>query len=326
MPISYNVLVTGVGAVIGYGIVRSLRAMDRPIRIIGMDIYPDAAGQRWCDHFEKAALAATPEYPDFIRSLIHKHSIDLVIPGIEQDVSRMVNERPGWDDLDAKFVLNNPSLVTVCADKWLTAQSLVAAGFPAIKTRVEGHFAELAREFGIPFLLKPRRSYASKGIQKIHTERDLDYWRIKLGDNFMVQEIVGDDESEYTVAAFGFGDGACGQKLILQRKLSGEGATAKARVVSIPQLGAIVDDLAKHFKPVGPTNFQFRCHAGQFLLLEINPRLSSSTSLRTAFGYNEAEMCVEYYLAGTRPAERSIRSGRAVRYIEDLVTYDSDTV
>ena len=291
-----------------------------------MDIYPDAVGQHWCDHFEIAALAAAAEYPDFIRSLIRKNSVDLVIPGIEQDVSRMVKERPAWDDVATKFVLNDPGLVAVCADKWLTAQSLVEAGFPAIKTRIEGNFDELALELGMPFLLKPRRSYASKGIQKIYTERDLDYWRIKLGDNFMVQEIVGDDENEYTVAAFGFGDGTCGQKLILQRKLSGEGATAKARVVAIPELGAMVDNLAMLFKPVGPTNFQFRYHAGQFLLLEINPRLSSSTSLRTAFGYNEAEMCVEYYLAGTRPAERSIRSGRAVRYIEDLVTYDCNTV
>jgi carbamoyl-phosphate synthase large subunit len=152
------------------------------------------------------------------------------------------------------------------------------------------------------------------------------YWKEQLGYNFMVQEIVGDEENEYTVAAFGFGDGTCGQKLILQRKLSGEGATAKARVVSIPELDSMVDDLAAHFKPVGPTNFQFRHHLNRFLLLEINPRISSSTSLRAAFGYNEAEMCVEYYLEGRRPIERSIRSGRAVRYIEDLVTYDSHTV
>lgn len=322
----YNVLVTGVGAIIGYGIVRSLQAMERPVRIIGMDIYADAVGQHWCNHFERAVLAAAPEYPDFIRSLIHKHSVDLVIPGIEQDVTQMVRDLSAWNDLDVKFVLNNPSLVAVCADKWHTACSLAGAGFPMIKTRIEGNFDELAQEFGIPFLLKPRRSYASKGIQRIHTESELDYWRNKLGDNFMVQEIVGDDESEYTVAAFGYGDGACGQKLILQRKLSGEGATAKARVVSIPELDTLVDDLAMHFKPVGPTNFQFRFHAGRFLLLEINPRLSSSTSLRAAFGYNEAEMCVEYYLAGTRPAERTIRPGRAVRYIADLVTYDSDTV
>lgn len=322
----YNVLVTGVGAVIGYGIVRSLRALERPVRIIGMDIYPDAAGLHCCDHFEPAVLAAAPAYPEFLRSLICRNSIDLVIPGIEHDISRMVQEGSAWSDLDTKFALNNPGLVALSADKWHTACSLAEAGFPVIKTRIEGNFDELAQEFGIPFLLKPRRSYASKGIQRIHTERDVDYWRQKLGDDFMVQEIVGDDENEYTVAAFGFGDGTCGQKLILQRKLSGEGATAKARVVSIPEIDVLVDRLAMHFKPVGPTNFPFRYHAGQFLLLEINPRVSSSTSLRMAFGYNEAQMCVEYYLEGKRPAERTIRPGRAVRYLADLVTYDRDPV
>jgi carbamoyl-phosphate synthase large subunit len=324
--IMHNVLVTGVGAVIGYGIVRSLRAMDQAVNIIGMDIYPDAAGQRWCNHFERATPAAAADYPDFIRSLVQKHSIDLVIPGIEQDVTRMVDDRSAWLDLKARFVLNNPTLVAICADKWLTACSLIEAGLPVIKTSITGNYSELSQELGVPFLLKPRRSYASKGIQKIQTEADLEYWRNKLGNNFMVQEIVGDDETEYTVAAFGFGNGYCGQKLILQRKLSGEGATAKARVVSLPALDNMVDDLAKHFKPIGPTNFQFRYHAGGFLLLEINPRFSSSTSLRAAFGYNEAEMSIEYYLAGRQPATRSIRTGRAVRYIEDIVTYDSDPV
>ena len=31
---------------------------------------------------------------------------------------------------------------------------------------------EITNEFGLPFLLKPRRSYASKGIEKIYNEED----------------------------------------------------------------------------------------------------------------------------------------------------------
>ncbi len=67
-----------------------------------------------------------------------------------------------------------------------------------------------SKKLGLPYLLKPRRSYASKGITQIHTQADHDYLRGKWGGQFMVQQIVGDDTSEYTIGVFGFGDGTHG--------------------------------------------------------------------------------------------------------------------
>lgn len=46
-----TILVTGVGAIIGYGIIRSLHVSQYPVKIVGMDIYSDAIGQKWCDVF-----------------------------------------------------------------------------------------------------------------------------------------------------------------------------------------------------------------------------------------------------------------------------------
>jgi carbamoyl-phosphate synthase large subunit len=323
----YTILVTGVGAIIGYGIIRSLRASRFPVRIVGMDIYPDAVGQRWCDIFEQAVRADHVGYPEHVAKLIRRHSVDLVIPGIEQDMHRLADEHllAPLAQTNSRYVLNYPELIRIAADKWLTHLELVKAGFPVIGTCIDGDFADLVHRFGNPLLMKPRRSYASKGIQKLTTEADFRYWKEKLGNEFMVQEIVGDIQSEFTVGAFGLGDGSLVQQIIFQRVLSSDGSTAKAVVRRIPELEARVEDLARRFQPEGPTNFQFRLHHGEYLLLEINPRISSSTSLRTAFGYNEAEMCVEYYLAGKIPAKRTLRSGSAARFIEDWVTYAGDS-
>jgi carbamoyl-phosphate synthase large subunit len=145
-----------------------------------------------------------------------------------------------------------------------------------------------------------------------------------VGDQFMVQAIVGAADEEYTVGAFGYGDGTSSRQIAFRRRLSGEGATTAARVESPVGLEEAVSRLVRLFRPVGPTNFQFRTHGGAFLLLEINPRISSSTSLRAAFGFNEAAMCLDYYLRRTRPDCAEVRSGFAVRYIEDLVYYDRD--
>jgi carbamoyl-phosphate synthase large subunit len=317
-----NVLVTGVGAIIGYGVVNSLRLGRYPLKIVGLDIFAHAVGQYWCDAFERSIPVADPAYTGFLRDVIARHSIDLVIPGIEQDVAFLSRNRAAFTDRGARLCLNDAELVAVSGDKWRTREALLELGLPAIDSVLGGSFDEIAARLGTPFLIKPRRSYASKGIASAGDASDLAYWQRKLGDNFMAQRIVGDDDSEFTASLFGWGDGFGSRKMVLQRWLAQDGSTARARVVEEPELEAQMDALTRAFRPVGPTNFQFRRERpnGPCFLLEINPRLSSSTSLRRAFGMNEAEMCVAHYLDGERPDFGGPRPGHAIRYVEDWIT------
>lgn len=319
-----TVLVTGVGAIIGYGIIRSLRRLPQSPRIVGMDIYPDAVGQHWCDAFVQAAPAAADNYLSFVARTVAAEGIDLILPGIEQDVARLSQGRDVLSGCGARLALNCAELIELAGDKWATHQALLTAGQPVIPSRIDGTFAELSTEFGTPFLLKPRRSYASKGICRVNDEEEFLFRKKRMGAEFMAQRIVGGDEEEYTVGIFGYGDGTASQTIAMRRLLSGEGATAKAWIVDEPQLDATVADLVRFFRPVGPTNFQFRREGETFLLLEVNPRISSSTSLRAAFGFNEAAMSLDYYLHGLRPQCGPLRHGHAVRFIDELVFYAGD--
>ena len=95
-----SVLVTGVGAIIGYGIINSLRKQnDISVRIVGMDIFDDAYGQFLCDKFYIAERADSPKYQDFINDLIAKEKIDLIIPGIEQDMYRLAELKDNINNL-----------------------------------------------------------------------------------------------------------------------------------------------------------------------------------------------------------------------------------
>jgi carbamoyl-phosphate synthase large subunit len=321
-----SVLATGVGAIIGYGIARSAKACRIPLRVVGADIYPDAVGRAWCDEFETAPLSDSDQFPTFLAGLVERHRIDLILPGIEYDVHRLVFDAPQFIGLKARCALNSPNLVRLSFDKWQMHQQLQSAKMPVIPTRLDGSFAELSAELGRPFLLKPRRSWAGKGIRLIEDERDLEYWRARSTQPTMFQQLVGNDDDEFTVGLFGYGDGTYSHFLSLRRRLSPLGSTVKAQVVIIPDLGRVCEELAQLLKPLGPTNLQFRLHNGQFLLLEVNPRFSSSHSIRRAFGINEVELCVAWYLDGTRLPERDLRSGTVVRYLEDHVTYDCDLV
>ena len=317
-----NVLVTGVGAIIGYGVIKSLRAGELPVHIVGMDIYADAVGQQWCDEFVQAIYAVDPNYIQFLKKIIAEKQIDIVFFGTEQEIYRVNNAREELGDDLKKLVLNRKSILELSEDKWLTYQFLLEHEMEdiAIPSVIAGEYAELAERFGSPLLLKPRRSYASKGICRVADETAFAFEKAKMADGFMAQPLIGDVNHEYTVAVFGTGDGGYSASISLRRQLSQEGATAKAAVVHEKELEAAVERLCKALKPIGPTNFQFRMDHGKVFLLEVNPRISSSTSIRAAFGYNEAVLSVQYFLFGELHTPK-IRDGKAVRYIDEVVSF-----
>jgi carbamoyl-phosphate synthase large subunit len=138
----------------------------------------------------------------------------------------------------------------------------------------------------------------------------------------MAQPCVGDDNEEYTTSAFCDGEGGFHAIMALRRRLSRDGYTDRATVVSAHEFVPTISDLCDRFRPIGPTNFQFRRSEEGLKLLEINPRISSATSIRTAFGYNESAMAIEYFLERRTPVQPTIRPGTAIRYTEDHIVYD----
>jgi carbamoyl-phosphate synthase large subunit len=320
-----TVLVTGVGAIIGYGILRSLRQASRPPRLIGADIFPDAVGQAWVDDFVQAPLTADAGYLAWLERTIIDNGVDMVMPGIEQDLYCFSGNRSFFRRLGVAVVLNSDLLMTLTADKWLMHEELERIGSAArIPSFLSGDFASFARDLGTPFLLKPRKSYASKGLVKVSTATEFARHSANLGTQLMVQPLIGSDDEEYTIAVFGDGSGQARASIALRRRLAPDGSTAKAWVASPPGLEDAVASLCAHFKPVGPTNLQFRKDGADWKLLEINPRISSTTSIRTAFGYNESEMCVDYFVGGKTITQPTLRQGFAARYIEDRIVYDRD--
>jgi carbamoyl-phosphate synthase large subunit len=315
--------VSGASGIVGYGVLRSLRRSGLDLFLVGTSIYDDSIAPAFCDVFERAPPTNEEWYLEWLLATIQRHRIDLLIPAIEIDMYKWGEHVPAIRATGAIPLLNSPSLLELCKDKWIFYQRLKIAGLRcAIDTSISQDFEASAAKFGLPFLLKPRRGFASKGIVRVTGLENYRGHLQDVGPKLMAQPIVGNDAEEYTASAFCDGEGACLASMTLRRKLSPDGFTQKAEVVDTADFSATIAELCRVLRPLGPTNFQFRMTSDGPKLLEINPRISSSTSIRTAFGYNESAMAVEYFLEQCTPVQPAIRKGRAVRYTDEHIFYE----
>ena len=318
-----TILVSGASGIVGYGILRSLRQSAQALRLVGTSMHAHSVAPAFCDVFEQAPPSNDDDYIAWLGETIHRHRVDLIIPSIEIDMYGWLARQQEIECSGAKALLNNPQLLHACQDKWLFYQALAAAALPcAIESSLDNSFSTLKARFGLPFLLKPRQGFGSKGIVRITDEDSFMVHQHLLGQTLMAQPLIGSDDEEYTTSAFCDGHGGFYACQTLRRHLSKDGYTERAEAVSSTPFLDTLSGLCSIFHPVGPTNFQFRKCLDGIKLLEINPRISSSTSIRTAFGYNESAMAVTYSLDGLIPHQPPARYGKAIRYIEDHIFYD----
>lgn len=317
----YNILVSGASGIVGYGILRSLKNCN--CKLIGTTIYEHSPADCFSDIVLHPPLTVDESYIPWLTKTIKDYNVDMIIPAIEADMSCWNKHRRELEAAGTFVMLNNPKLVELCLDKWNFYKHLKDSGFKyLIKSSLEPDF----EQFELPFLLKPRCGFGSKGIVKVEDRETFDKYKLEIGENLMMQEFVGTVDEEYTASGFFDEESNLKATMAMKRKLSKQGFTEIAEVVEENGLTEVIKQLARILKPVGATNFQFRKHNGEWKLLEINPRISSSTSLKTAFGYNECKMTVDYFLNGKEIVQPKIRKGKAIRYTEDYIFYDSNYI
>jgi len=319
-----TILVSGASGIVGYGTLRSLKISGLDLRMIGTSMYDDSVAQGFCDVFLQAPPTNNPRYMEWLLDTITQYRVEMIIPCIEVDMYKWVEHLPEIRERGAMVLMNNVPLIQLCKDKWAFFKNLSSAGLEcAIDSSLDSKFDVLHSRYGLPFLLKPRQGFGSKGIVRVDGEANFLQHKQKMGTLLMAQPIVGEEDEEYTTSAFCDGEGGFFASMTLRRKLSKDGFTEKAEVVETDMFLDTMHGLCRHFRPHGPTNFQFRKCTEGIKLLEINPRISSSTSIRTAFGYNESAMAVEYFFDNKLPIQPRIRRGKAVRYVEDFIFYEN---
>ena len=169
---------------------------------------------------------------------------------------------------------------------------------------------------GFPILAKPLFGKGGEGVRRIDDESGLA--RIAGKPGYVVQEYLGSDDSEFTVACICDKTGNVRGCITMHRQLL-HGTTYRAEVCVNPIVSEQAIAIARELRPIGPVNIQMRMHRGRAVCFEINLRFSGTTPMRARFGFNDVEFALRHFVLGEAPADLPVvTSGIALRYWNEM--------
>ncbi|MEM6909030.1 MAG: ATP-grasp domain-containing protein [Pseudomonadota bacterium] len=313
------VAVTGAGAVLGQGIIKSLKSASRDYRVRAYDPNPLSPGLYWTDKHGLLPMAKDPSYRPAVEAMLERERPDAVLVGTDVELEIFAQHRTEWEGrFGTKIVVSSPDIVRIADDKLATARWLEANGLPFPKSAPGDDAAaieQLIAEVGFPLVVKPRIGARAVGVSLVRDRSALDA-ALQGREGLVVQQWAGPEDQEYTAGVLCF-DGDVKASIVLRRDLR-DGNTFRAYADDYPDCEAYVRQVAAALQPYGPANFQFRRGPdGEFRLFEINARFSGTTPMRALLGFNEVDMVLGHLLFGEEITQPNVQKGTVVRFLEE---------
>lgn len=319
-----KVLVTGAGALLGQGILRSLLDSTLEPELVAVDPSPLSAGLYWVQRRHLIPMARDPRYLEALEAVIAKERPDAVLVGTDVELGLLAEHRADLEQRwSTRVVVSSPRVVGIADDKYLTFQFLSDHGFPAPDSCLPGDEDALIERVGFPLVVKPRVGARAIGMSVVYDREGLAR-ALEKADRPVIQECVGTDADEYTAGTLTF-DGRCDASIVMRRDLR-DGNTYRAYVQDFPELNAEVRRLAEALGAFGPANFQFRLEDEKVKVFEINGRFSGTTPLRRHAGFNEVEMVLRKVLLGEEIVQPVVEPMTLLRYWTETVVRPGEEV
>ncbi len=316
-----NILVLGVGGNVSQGILKSLGRSNLTCRIIGACVSPLALGLYVADKSYVSPMANDDHFIDWLIDTCKREGVQAILSGVEPVLNVIAKyEKFIYSQTGAVCIVSSSEQLAIASNKFTTCQWLENNGFNFPKYAMAGDemaIKKLSEEVSYPLIAKPCIGRGARGIINIYNLVDLTY--ASGLSNYVIQEYIGDPESEYTVGCFCDKIGQVRGTIAMRRDLL-EGTTYRAEVVDIPELKFEAERIVSALRPVGPCNLQFRISSlGKPVCFEINLRFSGTTPLRAYFGFNDVEAAIRHYVLGEYIENLPlITEGVALRYWNEM--------
>lgn len=322
MKRKFNILIMAAGSPLGQSIYKALTISKLSLNLHLADIGEMAAGFYLNDNVTNSILplVKSDNYFSELKSVINQFNIDVIFPVISVEHDFFARHIDYFKSQHIKVITPEDGLYNLCNDKYLSMTFLRNKGIKAPDTVLcedEEQFHSFLLRNKFPVIMKPRFGASSNNVFVLEDHKRLLAIAAAFPkDYFVVQEFLPADE-EYTVGVYMTKDRRFKQSFVLRRELK-FGLSYKGEVVLNKQISdyclAVCSALGMYYS----TNVQLRIKGGKPYAFEINPRLSSTTSVRAHFGFNEPEMIIWELFCNISEYKCRVRTGKFMRYWEEV--------
>lgn len=321
-----NVLVLAAGAPLGQSIIKALQISRLSPCIHAADISDLAAGF-YIPGVRSVILPLVkdPSYLEQLTAYIREHGIRAIFPVIAPEHKFFAQHAEYFRSAGVEILSCSPGVYQLCNDKYESMIHLSSMGVDAPDTalcRDDNEVEQFLTRNTFPVFVKPRSGASSADIFKIKNRDQLfGILRAFPRDYFVVQAFL-DDPRDFTAGVYVSRDQSFQSTLLIERELK-FGLSYRGTIFEDEGISDYCLKVAQAISSCYSVNVQFKIVGGRPYAYEINPRLSSTTSVRAHFGFNEPDMMLHELQGGLGNYTLKKRCGRFTRYwqehyLEDL--------
>lgn len=340
---SYNILMTGGGAPGAAGILRCLK-LEPAFHITVADMNAEAVGKFLNDDFITIPAATDPHFADTLLNICRERNIQVLMPLVTKELIPLARQQALFEAAGVKLLLSPLASLEIANNKsrlyeFLQWRGMTVPDFRVVETVEQFKLAVTELGYpGKPVCFKPSVSNGSRGFRILSSgidESDLlfnhkpDSTFISLEDavrilsqksfpELLVSEYLPGEE--YSVDCLA----NHGQPVLIlprTRKKMINGISVEGEFVQEENIIRYCEQIIRELQLHGNIGIQVKRSAGgQFLLLEINPRVQGTISAALGAGINLPVLAVRQEL-GIRlsPPDRMVKWGtRFARYWQEV--------
>jgi len=273
-----NILITGVNGDIGLSIYNILIQREDVEFLVSTDTSDYKLIKKDSLYFKIPHSSNTEEYLKNINQLIIKYSLDVVIPSNELEILTLAKNN---HLLERVYLLTNNSAISKnLFSKYDSLEFLRSIG---VKVGDFSAISNYDNRFSYPFYLKLNQSSGSKGVHLVDDYRDYVYLTSKYPDSVLQEKLISDKELTVSV----FSNGAGFYMISFIRELGYGGLSKWVRVIDDSVAYNSVKIINEFLGIKGSYNVQGMIVENEFIVFEINMRISSTVSIRHMLGFED---------------------------------------
>lgn len=311
-----NILITCVGGELSPTSIKFLKKnSSHNIKVIGTDLSSNAIGKHFCDKFYKVPKSSSKDYIKHILKIASKNKINIIIPTSDEESLALSKIKNVFEKKKIYLLSSNHQTLKIFSNKEETYKTLSKLGIDKIRfnsIKNKKLFMSFFEKKRNNLVVKPAVSRGGRGIfviKNIKKEKVVNYGR-EVHLNFktfkkkylnkirlfpqIVSEIYKPPVYDLDVLSF---EGDL-KKIILRKRIISEEPNSGHEFCNIPKnLVAKIKTLCKKLKLNALHDVDLmKNKAGEFKILEVNPRPSGSVAVTCVAGINLFSDVIRMYL------------------------------